>query len=372
MAIVSLSSALAADRAPVINVTDLYHPHQDCGDNLDLIAAYAMPEIDLKAVILDCTERFRQARADHENPHYRDDTGPRDPGFIPVQQLNYIFGRDVPAAVGPFSPMKTPDDPQRDVPAFQQNGINLILKTLRDSPEPVVICIFSSCRPVAAAYNRAPELFRRKVKQIHIAAGAYPAGYLEWNVMLDPHAFVCLMRSDLPISLYPCAAEAKDGECGAFNYGRHNSFWRLPDLRFIERMDPRLRRYLGFAFGRVARMDYLRAMDEDLPAAVMENVYRLPHNVWEIAVWTNVAGRKLVRHGDGTYRIMPPQQIGPGDTVLPNDLNPARVRCRDDGQIEVEPVAERTNFRLYDRGDPLENERALRQAMPALYESFKP
>ena len=37
-------------RVPVIDTTDLYHPHQDCGDNRDLIVPYALPEIDLRAV----------------------------------------------------------------------------------------------------------------------------------------------------------------------------------------------------------------------------------------------------------------------------------------------------------------------------------
>ena len=44
-------------RIQVIDCTDLYHPHQDVGDNFDIIAPYALSEIDLKAVILDVTER---------------------------------------------------------------------------------------------------------------------------------------------------------------------------------------------------------------------------------------------------------------------------------------------------------------------------
>lgn len=61
-------------KIPVIDVTDLYHPCQDIGDNFDLITAYALPEIDLRAVILDCTDEWR--------------SGSRlDPGFIPVTQL---------------------------------------------------------------------------------------------------------------------------------------------------------------------------------------------------------------------------------------------------------------------------------------------
>lgn len=43
----------AASKIPVIVITDLYHPAQDPGDNFDLLMAYALPNIDLKAVILD-------------------------------------------------------------------------------------------------------------------------------------------------------------------------------------------------------------------------------------------------------------------------------------------------------------------------------
>ena len=62
---------------PIIDVTDLYHPHQDCGDNFDLVAPHALPEIDLRAVILDATQRFRLPVT--ENGFYSDRSGPRDP-----------------------------------------------------------------------------------------------------------------------------------------------------------------------------------------------------------------------------------------------------------------------------------------------------
>src|SRR5690625_2425140 len=117
-------------KTPVIVVTDLYHPHQDPGDNFDLIFPYAMPNIDLQAVVLDCTDRYRRPYANHEEPFFRDPTGPRDPGFIPVIQLNSIFNRNVPVSVGPYTPMKSTDDVMTDVPEFQQQGIELILNTL--------------------------------------------------------------------------------------------------------------------------------------------------------------------------------------------------------------------------------------------------
>ena len=119
-------------KIPVIVVTDLYQPCQDPGDNFDLITQFALHEIDLKAIILDCSEPFRRPIAyDAGKVLYPDRDGPRDPGFIPVCQLNYIFGRNVPVAAGPFSSMKNRDDKMLDVPAFQQQGIELILKNVK-------------------------------------------------------------------------------------------------------------------------------------------------------------------------------------------------------------------------------------------------
>jgi hypothetical protein len=72
------------------------------GDNFDLITPYALPEVDLRAVVLDCTEPFRQPVAKDPGPGlFPDPNGPREPGFIPVLQLNHLFGRNVPAATIP-------------------------------------------------------------------------------------------------------------------------------------------------------------------------------------------------------------------------------------------------------------------------------
>lgn len=81
-------------RVPVIDITDLYHPYQDPGDNFDLIAAYALPENDLRAIILDPTEGFR-AEVATAGDGSRHGGGPRDAGIIPVMQLNYLFDRNV-------------------------------------------------------------------------------------------------------------------------------------------------------------------------------------------------------------------------------------------------------------------------------------
>jgi hypothetical protein len=355
-------------RVPIIDVTDLYHPFQDSGDNFDLLTAYALPEVALKAVILDTHDSFRKRISEHPILHDSDKNGPRDPGFIPVLQLNYIFNRNVPAAAGPFTMMKSPDDKMLDIPGFQQQGVELILKVLAESPEPVTILSFGSARPIAVAYNRNPQLFESKVKRILLSAGSSSPGYLEWNVALDPNAAVRLLRSHLPIDIFPCAN--KDGP---FSYDSHNSYWNLPDLHFVEQMHPKLRRYLDYAFGRVCQCDFLRAMDGDDAPAEPTEAYSHPHHVWETAVWMAVSGRSLVQHNDGGFGIVAADDVSTNDTVLINQLEPVMVRAADDGTFTFVPApSTSTTFRLYDRGDPHLNEKALQQALPRLYLSFQP
>jgi hypothetical protein len=359
-------------KVPIIDVTDLYHPHEDVGDNFDLVAAYALAEINLRAVILDAHDSFRKPVSDHPLllKFWVDKSGPRDPGFIPVLQLNYIFNRNVPTAVGPFTMMNSPQDKMLGIPAFQQQGVELILQVLRESKEPISIVSFGSARPIAVAYNRDPQLFYAKVKQIHLSAGASSPDFLEWNVGLDPNAVVCLLRSDLPIAIYPCAVGEKEG--GPFGYGPHNSFYKTPNVQFIQQMDPRLRRYMTYAFGRVARSDFLRAMEEDFPDELTAKVYAQPHNVWETGTWVRVSNRRLVRRADGHYRIIPAEEVRSTDKIMPNDLRPCRVKVRDDGIFTFELTDQPSNFSIYDRGDPHENERAFAEALAALYVSFRP
>ncbi|MGC8639772.1 MAG: hypothetical protein ACP5XB_07815 [Isosphaeraceae bacterium] len=355
----------ASKRVPVIDITDLYHPPQDVGDNLDLIAAFALPEVDLKAVILDVTTRFRESVSGPPGDPYRDTTGPREPGFIPVWQLNALFGRNVPCAVGPYTAMCSPDDPMRDAPAFQQQGVELMLKVLRESPEPVHIVSFGSARPLALAWNREPELLRKRVARAHLCIGAAPAGYLEWNVMLDVAAFVRLLRSDLPIALYPCATDK-----GPFDLGRNNTYWKLPSLSWLRDLSPGLRRYAVFALNRTVRMDWLRALEHDPPAAVLDEACNRPHNVWETAVWAEVCGRSLVRRGDGTHRLVPTADIAPKDTLVSGGLKPCQLTAGDDGQFTFNTCVQSSIMCIYERDDPLGQQAALRDALPVLYRSF--
>ncbi|GAA0623311.1 hypothetical protein HPO96_23495 [Kribbella sandramycini] len=354
---------------PVISITDLYHPPEDPGDNVDLIMAYGLPEIDLRAVILDVLEEKRHL-VDGGVPGY---AGPRDPGVVAVTQLNAIFGRDVPFAWCPFTRMQSPNDRMYDVPPSQQRGVDLLINAVADSPEPVHLLSFGSARPLALAFNRAPDVLREKVARIHLSAGTTTPTYPEWNVVQDPQAMIRIIDSGLPISLYRCAADDGVAEHSCYGYDNHNTFWRLPDLKWIADMHPWLRRYLGYALGRSTRPDFLRVLEEEAPAEQMAAIYQRSHSVWETAVWMEVSGRKLVRREDGSYAIVPGADVRDGDTVIRNEQVPCTVRSHPSGLYTFE-LGEGSGGRtsVFVRDDPFEYEQALVEAMPALYQSFRP
>ena len=360
---------------PVIDCTDLYHPFQDCGDNIDILTPYSLPEIDLRLVLLDATDRFRNAVTVPEDPalkDYMDKSGPREPGAIAMCQLNYIYGRDVPWMWGPFIPMRSPEDDLRWLPRGQQLGIERLLTTLQASSERVHLLIFGSCRVVAAAINRAPQLFRDKIAMIHLSAGDSEGTYLEWNVMLDPHATVRVLTAGLPLTIYPCAT-AK----GPFDLGRNNTVWHLDNLQFVYDMDPRLQAYLAFATNRELRHDWLRAVEGRPDPAALDATAKFAHHggihaVWETAAWLAVSGRKLARRADGSHHILPPEQLCADDVIIEQRAVPCSIDVHADGQFVWQPSDGITQTWIFERPDPEAYQTALRQALPALYRSFRP
>ena len=366
----------AASKIPVIVITDLYHPSQDPGDNFDLLMAYALPNIDLKAVILDCTEPFRQPVA--VNPGeglYPDDNGPREAGYVPMLQLNYIFDRTVPFAAGPFYPMKKENEKMLDIPKFQQQGIELLIKTLKESPVKIQILSFGSARVLAVAYNREPALFKKKVERIHLSAGASGPDFLEWNIALDRVAIKTILQSQLPVALYPCAADTANGiGYGSYNYpfsyDEHNTFYKLPTLNFIFAMDTVLQRYLAYSFKKSKQNDFLRAMENDTVLNIEPGFYNHEHYVWETALWLQVAKMKLVYTKAGSYAIIHENKIAVSDKVITNQLHTCKVELIKNGYTFKE-TKQPSNFSIFYRNNPALYEQAMQQALPELYNGFR-
>jgi len=279
-------SAHAAERIHVIHCTDLYHPHEDLDDHFDLGAMYAVGQIDLKAIILDKGERQQ-----------------RCPGRIPMRQMNTITGRDVPCYIGLSQNLATPQDKVlEDKPEFQE-GVDAILKVLRDSPTPVGIVTLGSCRDIAAAFNRDPDLLRKKIGKLMIFIGEADASkqdYREYNVNLDRNAFIRIMRSGLAVYWVPCF----DG--GVFKNNGHASYWVARHEDLLARCRLPLIQYFIYAVDRkdASKIDPIQFLSAQPAAAEQKRLMSLNRNLWCAAVFTNLAGMQIVRQ-DGRWQAVP-------------------------------------------------------------------
>ncbi len=358
-------------KKPVIVITDLYSPAQDVGDNLDLINAYILPGIELKAVLLDCHNEFRKKIATNAGKGlYRDEDGPRDPGYSAIEQLNYIFKRNVPYGVGPFSPMKCKNDKMEYISDYETKGLDLLKEILEQSPEPVTLVSFGSLRILAVANNRYHDLLKSKVKEIHISAGTSNNhhGFLEWNVALDTIAFVSVMESDLPVNIYPCAAgEVKkedESKFNAFVKDNSNTFYLLSSLSFVNSYPDKLKNYIQYALDREIKAGYLAILDSAFAAD--KSIFDRPHRTWETAIWMQVAGLKLTERSNGEYSIMPGWQVNSDDVILKENLRPCTLKVKESGLFTYE-FCEKGNFHLYEREDAEKYEVWMNKALPQFY-----
>jgi len=267
---------LQAGKIPVIYCTDLFHPHDDPDDHFDIACLYAIPEVDIKAVILDQGKRQKEK-----------------PGAIPVEQLNYITGKNVPCYIGLADKLNSPEDKGLNQPAEYQGGVEQIIRILKESAEPVVIIAVGSMRDVAAAYNREPELFRKKVDKLYIFIGeASNKDFIEYNANLDANAYRCIMQSDLPVYWVPCF----DG--GAwYNKGRA-SFWQAQHADLLRDLAPEVMNYFIYALVVKAPKQNIEFLDKKVNEEYKRKLLAGKRNLWCTAVFTHIADRKIIWRGD--------------------------------------------------------------------------
>jgi len=134
-------------------------------------------------------------------------------------------------------------------------------------------------------------------------------------------------------------------------------------------MDPQLRRYLLYAFTKASRSDFLRALD-DPGMDPSKDDFSTGHHVWETAVWQGITGRKLVNRDGAGYRLL--RDTKPGDKVIAESMRSCSVKVEADGFYTWDFDKPSSNFRLYERQDPQAAAQALREALPALYQTFTP
>ena len=275
-------TAEAKRMVPVIYCTDLFHPHDDPDDHFDLATLYAMPELDIKGVVLD------QGRKQLERP-----------GRIPVSQINRITGRNVPAVIGLADPLKNPDDKALDQPARFQGAVELIVRTLRTSARPVSIATLGSVRDLVCAFNREPALFRTNVAMVLAFIGEASDGkFQEYNVGLDPQAFVGLMRSGLPVYWVPCF----DG--GLWQNRGHASFWRASQRTMLEGATPEVIQYFIYALEKETA-EPLQFLSRPVEPERQARLFAGTRNLWCTAALGVMSGREVVLDGSKWTSVLP-------------------------------------------------------------------
>jgi len=169
---------------PVIYSTDLtYTFHMNEDDPFDAAVLLKSPELDIRGVILD-------------NHNY-----PSDGDKILEKIMEYADRRvRVVKGLERFNMLSFDDN---GLNAAHQEGVKLILNTLRDSKEKVTLIAVGSLTDFAVAFVRNPALLKEKVAAVYVVAGSLLNPVRDLNVMLDPRAFVKIMRSGLPIIWIP-------------------------------------------------------------------------------------------------------------------------------------------------------------------------
>jgi inosine-uridine nucleoside N-ribohydrolase len=178
------SAQTSSAPSPVIYSTDLYYSFiMDNDDPFDAAVLLKSPELDIKGIILD------------------NHTYPSDGEKI-LEKLMMYADRNVPyvKGLGKFE-MRSPTDQGHY--AANQEGVELILKTLRESKQRVSLIAVGSLTDFAVALQRDPKLLSEKVSTVYVVAGTMESRVQDWNVKLDPTAFVTMMRSKLSIVWVP-------------------------------------------------------------------------------------------------------------------------------------------------------------------------
>ena len=309
-------------RIPVIYSSDLLHPYDDPDDHYDLATLFAIPEFDVKAIVLDLGER-QAARS----------------GRVPVEQMAAITGKRPPFAVGLAGKLKSTQDRAEDRPAAEQAGIELILRTLREAEGGVTIITAGSLRDVAAAFLREPELFRTKADRLYINIGSVD-DVVEWNVSLDLEAFRVIMASGLNVYWCPCLPMKPH---------RNSTYWKFRQAEVLEQLEPPLLNFFVYALQRIppGEIDPAAALRMDLrPYRHLPGT--MDRNMWCTASFLH-AGGYTVRVENNTFRVT----RGPADGDAVFTFTPVAVELDERGRTARMTPDAGSSLQVFETADPV-------------------
>lgn len=320
-------------KVQVLHQTDIFHHHADPDDHWDLACQFALSylgESDLKAILIDY-------------PPMADfwglDNG--DPAIQAVAQLNYITGQAVPVGIGKDGRIRNDQDVEA---IFSQkplnSGIGLVLKTLEEAVEPIVIHIVGSCRDIAAAIMVRPELFREKCKAIYLNAGTGNNDEtLEYNVALDAYAYGKLFEAPCPIYWMPCF-----NDTDVFEVGEYGTYYKFQQKEILPYLSENLQKYFVYALAKVMDQRWLSYLDLPVNEKLLKNHGNLYRNMWCTAGFLHMVGKTVTTEG----QIVPLGQEGIKPVF---DFIPIDICCDKEGRTkwkQVESSKDRFIFKVLD------------------------
>jgi len=334
---------------PFIHTADLIHPPWDPDDQVDLGCLYALPEFDIKAIIID-------------NPIDHSKMEMYEPAFGLISQLNWLTGRAIPVAVGPNTKLRSPDDAGEYFSLRNQAGIKLLIEQLEAAEEPAYISIVGSSRIVAAAFNREPELFRKKVRAILIVAGIDDreiGDKLDANTIFDPNAFIAIMRSGLPIIWHPVGRSSV-----------HGTAFIVPHEILFKNLPKKLHAWMMFGFTGNQRGDIIRVLHEEWYAGTWWGVVMGgERHLWSIPSIVMAADRKLINTDEG-WRFIPENQVPENTEEFKLDLIPVKVQIDENAHTKWKQV-KKSNILLFTKNPDQDlYNKAMGEAVNALLRSM--
>ncbi|HNX36173.1 MAG TPA: nucleoside hydrolase [Kiritimatiellia bacterium] len=341
----------AAAGAPLLHVTDLFHPHGDPDDHFDLAVTYALVQrgcFDLRGVVIDYPPDFRAG----------------DPAVVAVTQMNRLSGLSAPVSIGTSHRLKNRADALVDASAQETAAVRFILAQLRAADRPLALMCVGSAADIIVAALREPALFKAKCAGVYLNSGAAhdnPANpaQLEFNVRLDPAAYAAMFDLPCPLYWFPCWHTTERRESGA-----DGSFYWLPHAEALGDISSGLANYFAYMFDKSANPKWLRAMTAMPPGATWDKILNDKRGMWSTASQFAAAGFSVTKEGE----IVLAKDAGRAAVFA---ALPVEVSCADDGRTTWRRVEAPTGRWMLSVTDVARYPAAMTRAVGTLFKAFR-
>lgn len=348
--VVRAAQPSVASGAPLIHVTDLFHPHGDPDDHFDLAVAFALAQrgaFDLRGVVIDYPPDFRAG----------------DPAVVAVAQMNRLTGLSVPVSIGTSLRLKSRRDALPDAPPQETAAVRFILEQLRAAERPVSLVCVGNAADIIVAALREPALFKEKCAGVSLNSGSAhdnPAKpeQMEFNVKLDPAAYAAMFDLPCPLFWFPCWHTTEQRQSGA-----EGSFYWLPHRDALAGVSAGLANYFAYMLEKSANPKWLRAMKSQPPETTWEKILGDRRGMWSTASQFAAAGLTVKKDGE----IAPAKDAG-GAAVF--KLLPVEATCADDGRTTWKVAEAPTGRRMLSITDVANYPVAMTRAVATLFKEF--